>query len=529
MEFKEYVGVLRARRAAIVLSIVLFLLAALAVDFVRPDFHTAESRVLVRGSDEVDSLLGIAPGVAVQPDRDLQTHAELLRSPEIAAIVIEKLSLGITPAALTARVVAEPVGSTDILAVRAKDEDPRRAAAVANAFAEVYIANRVAEQRATLKQVKTALAAQREAAADRVAALDKQVRGGKSGAQSERDAAAATLTELDARIERIGTGETLDLAGARVVSSASPERTEKSGGLFGALLIGAALGFAVGVGAAFGAEHFDSRIRTAADVNGAGLNLLGALPAERPTRGSASLTMLREPSSPGSDAYRLVRRALTSGVRGSAERVVAVTSPAGAMNPPVVAANLALAIAQGGDRVTVIDCDLRRSPLQQLFGLQGSAGLSDALAGGRQLAEVSQRPVHQRLTVVAGGTVPAAPSELLGSPRMQQVVREAAANADWVVLSAPPLLETADAASVLEWSDRAVLVLRAKESRREQVTLAADLLGRIGVAGRTDAVLVGVSESGQGLESYLVGVNDDVTVPTGGTVESLRPGEALAR
>lgn len=529
MEFREYVGVIRARKATVLLAMALFMLAAFAVTVARPALYTAEARVLISQSDAVNSLLGIAPGV-YQPDRDMQTHAELARSPEVAAGVLEKLKLRTTPEALASRVVVEPVGGSDLLAVRAEDESPKRAAAIANGFAAGYVEQRAAQQAAELKAARDGFGKQRKALAERLGELDSQVSNGKAGATASRDSVAAALTELDAQIERLGAGGALDLAGTRVVTPASAARAGGGGALSTALLVGAAIGLVVGIGAAFTAEHFDTRLRTAADAGGFGLAVVGALPAERQGgRGSASLTMLREPSSPGSDAYRLLRRSLRAAGAPGRSQVIAVTAPVGPGNPPAVAANLALALAQAGDRVTLIDCDLRRSPLQAMFGLQASAGLADALTGARQLSEVMQHPVHQRLAVIAGGGMPSAPAEVLGSPRMQQIVREAAGLSDWVVLSTPPLLETADTAAVLEWAERLLLVLRVRETRGEQVERAVDLLGRLGVASETQAVVLGVPESGQGLESYLVGTDAVVGGRQGGTVEALRPGEALAR
>lgn len=530
MEFREYVRVLRARKATVLLSVVLFMLAALAVHVMRPTAYTAESRVLVSQADAVNALLGIAPAGLAQPDRDMATHAELVRSPEVAATVVERLSLRTTPAALASRVLAEPVGGSDLLAIRAQDSSPARAAAIANAFASVYVERRIAEQKAEIDTVKTGLAEQRKAVAARVAALDKQARSGKTSAIAERDSAAASLAEIDGQIERLGTGQALDLAGTRIVGTASEDRTAGGGGLTTALLVGAALGFVVGVGAAFTAEHFDTRILSAKQAGNLGLPVVGALPAERTGKGSASLTMLREPSSPGSDAYRLLRQSMRSRAVSSAPQVVAVTAPGGPGHPPTVAANLAIALAHAGDRVTLIDCDLRRSPLQAMFGLQGSAGLSDVLAGARQLSEVAQRPVHQRLVVVAGGGMPAASAELLGSPRMQQIVREAASFSDWVLLSLPPLLETADAVTVADWAERLLLVLRVRETRQEQAQRAIDLLGRMGSMASAEVVLLGVQDGGQGLEAYLVPAPQAAEEePVAGGMETLRPREAMAR
>ena len=523
MEFRDYVSVLRSRRATVIVVIMLFVAAAVVVGAVRPEVHTAESRLLIAPVNPAGALLGMQAGQPFQPERDMSTHAELVRSPAVAQVVIETLELRTSPSALLDGIEAEPIGSSDLLAIRVEAATSEHAAELANAFAVAYTDQRATSYRENLASVRESLDEQRKAAADRVADLGDE--------DAQLDAAVASLAAIDQQIEVLSTANALDMAGTRLAVPASAARATSGAGMGAGIVVGLSLGVFFGIGAAFTAEHFDTRVRSASDIVKAGMPVLGVVGSEKPTRGAQTVTMLRDPSSSAADAYRLLRRSLSpAGEDEGVPRVLLVSSPGRGEGIPSVAANVALALAQSGKRTTLIDCDFRHSHVQALLGMQGTTGLSDVLSGGRQLAEVMQRPVPL-LAAVSAGAMVQSPADALGSQRMKQVLGEALGGSDWVVLSLPPLLDHLDALAVMDAADRLLMVVKVKETRVDQVRRSVELLSRFAGTTIPEAVLWGAPERDTGLGDHRVMPTGHESAPksTPMAAEPLGVSEVLAQ
>ena len=140
-------------------------------------------------------------------------------------------------------------------------------------------------------------------------------------------------------------------------------------------------------------------------------------------------------------------------------RTIVVTSPRPGDGKSTIAANLAAAIAVGGQRVVLIDADLRRPTIAESLGLVEGVGLTDVLVGRLELDEALQRTAeHENLQVLAAGRIPPNPSELLGSRAMRTLVAKLA-ETSFVVLDAPPVLPVTDAAVVTANADGALVVI----------------------------------------------------------------------
>jgi Mrp family chromosome partitioning ATPase/capsular polysaccharide biosynthesis protein len=519
MEFREYVSVLRSRRSIIFVVLVLFTAAAVAAAAVRPATYTAEARLLVAPASPASALLGIQGMQSFQPDRDMSTHAELVRSPAVAEVVIERLGLKTTAPELLERIEVQPVGGSDLLAIRAEAPGPGRASSLANSFARAYADQREAEFQAAVGTARERLEQRQEATLDRLAEMGDDAAG--------REPAAATLAAIEQQLETLGAGDALGLAGARLAVPASADRATSGSGMRGGALIGLAMGLVVGVAAAFTAEHFDTRVRGASDVAKHGVPVIGGVLAERSSRGTVAL--LRDPASAAADSYRMLRRSLGLGAARDGEgNVLLVSSPVGPDASQSVAGNLAVALAQAGARVTLIDCDFRRSPLQSLFGLQNTSGLGEVLAGSRQLGEVVQRPIPA-LGVVTTGTAPQSPADALGSSRMRAVVREAAVWSDWLIVHAPPVLDHSDALALLDDVSRVLLVVRVQDTRVDEVGRAVALLDRFGAGVETQGVLWGVRRDAKDRDLFTSGSTVGTTSVAAVPAERLDTGEVLAQ
>ena len=160
-------------------------------------------------------------------------------------------------------------------------------------------------------------------------------------------------------------------------------------------------------------------------------------------------------------------------------RKIVVTSPLPGDGKSTIACNLALTLARSGEAVVLIDGDLRRPMVASNLGMPGGAGLSDVLAGRATVADVLQRTSHDtHLLVLAAGTIPPNPSEVLGSARMRQLLDDLAKHAT-LIIDAPPLLAVTDAAVLTQQADGALLVVGVGKTNYDFVEKALDAVRKV--------------------------------------------------
>jgi capsular exopolysaccharide synthesis family protein len=183
-----------------------------------------------------------------------------------------------------------------------------------------------------------------------------------------------------------------------------------------------------------------------------------------------------KPHSPVADQYRAIRARITH-EEGASLRTVMVTSPGAGEGKSITAANLALTMAQEFQRqVVLVDGDLRVPSVHKLFGLDGSPGLADLLAGEATLEEALVYLPDFRLTVLPAGRTPQFPTELLGSAAMRRAVDTLRARFDRVLLDLPAVMPLADVGTVAPLADGVVVVVRAGATQRPALDQALHVL-----------------------------------------------------
>ena len=166
-------------------------------------------------------------------------------------------------------------------------------------------------------------------------------------------------------------------------------------------------------------------------------------------------------------AYRSLRTNLLFSRMGQELKTVVVTSTAAAEGKTTVASNLGTTFAQQGVRVLVVDADLRKSRLHQVFGHDRGPGLSDVLISRVTPGQAIRKTEVDGLYVLPAGLVPPNPSELLGSPRMARFVEQARQAFELVIFDSPPLMAAGDAAILGAQCDGVVLVVRAGKTDQD--------------------------------------------------------------
>jgi len=263
-----------------------------------------------------------------------------------------------------------------------------------------------------------------------------------------------------------------------VVDEATPQMTPVSPRPKINLVLGLLVGLAVGIGLALLREILDTRVKGPEDLHRAtDATPLGIVVFD-PECKSRPLAAL-DHSSPRSEAFRTIRTNLQFVDVDNVPRLVVVTSAVPEEGKTTTACNLALAMAQSGLRVCLVEGDLRRPRVAEYFEIDGTVGLANVLAGQITLEEALVEWPRGPLHILPSGTVPPNPSEMLGSKQMLTTLADLRKYFDAVIIDAAPLLLVSDAAILSSAADGAIIVVRHGKTTREQLDHAIQSLAQV--------------------------------------------------
>ena len=253
------------------------------------------------------------------------------------------------------------------------------------------------------------------------------------------------------------------------------------------------LGLTTGVSLAFLLEGIDNTVRTPEQAQAiSGLPSLGIIPdgsklsIESSARRRLSLTSSREaielvtqsrPQSQMAEAYRALRTALLLSSVGAAPKVVVVTSALPSEGKTTTSINTAIVLAQKGNRVLLVDADLRRPSIHKTLGMGPRTGLSSVLTGSANVQQTIVRSaLLPSLFILPAGPPPPNPAELLSSGNMKKVLDELREQYDHIVVDTPPTLSVTDPVILSTRADAVVLVIRSGQTTRQALRRARDIL-----------------------------------------------------
>ncbi|WP_119071166.1 tyrosine-protein kinase [Aggregatilinea lenta] len=489
----------------------------------------------------------------IQTGVDLaQTYAVLATTYDVLDATVNAGEFPITPAELKDALGTRVIADTSLLELTITYTDPVLAADMANELAQQLILNspsnltpeqqqqldlatteiqrlnqELEQARLQLRDIDANLAIETDPA--EIDRLTEQ-RNTLTGQINEKSATIAdfssTITTLQRRTNSLDIVERARIptapTGASIVSTT---------------LLGAMVGIALAGGIALLIEYLDDTVKTSEEaVQMLELPVLGAITRFGKPRDTYRQRLItqHEPGSHVSEQYRSLRTNLmfASNGHGPKEKdVLVVTSPGPSEGKSVTAANLAVAMAMAGWRILLVDADLRRPRVHDLFGLDNSCGLSTLLSAepsGMHMNGSSPDPDPDLLSclqdtdipglrVITSGYIPLNPTEVLGSAVMKRWVQEfrSSANIDVVLFDTPPALVVADSSVLCSAVDASVvLVIEAGQSRRGAVLRARDQFVQLGIDIR-GIILNAVSPKDQGSYGYGYGYYyyDDGKVP----------------
>ena len=188
--------------------------------------------------------------------------------------------------------------------------------------------------------------------------------------------------------------------------------------------------------------------------------------------------MEKAPKSIDAEAYRSLRSNIEYSSFDDEYRVIVVTSSVPGEGKSTTAGNLAIALAQSGNSVLLVDCDMRKPSIHKKFKISNAAGTAELLLRKKLFEEVANK-YNENLTIITAGKIPPNPSEMLASRAMTAFIEETKKEFKYIILDTPPLQAVTDAQVLSTKADGVLLVVRAGSTKREMVLNSVDLIKKV--------------------------------------------------
>jgi len=492
MELRQYLVLLRKWAWLLVIGAMLAGGAAYYMSQSQPKVYQATATLLI--NQQADSTGAVTYSDLMTSQTLMKTYAEMIRTRPVLDEVQRRLGDGGSLGGISVQMVRD----TQLMRVSVTHSDPVMAQKVVNLVCEVF-----AEQVTNLQLGQAGEA--HKAIQDQLAAVQTDI--GKTTAQIEAVRSAqdgrtdqqknAEISALQSILSQyqysysnlLRTEQEMALNEARVANSVRvAEPAQDPGYLLPSkaaqnTLLAAMVGLMLAAGIAFLIEYLDDSVKSVEAVEAeTGLTTLCFIARIPHKKEGDALVVARHPRSPLSEAYRTLRTNLQfAGIEKRLSPLL-VTSANPSEGKTTTLANLGIAMAQAGRRVVMVDADLRRPSLHQLFGLPNKVGLTNLLVeDGIGNEESIQKTAIPNLWLIPSGPLPPNPSELLSSKRFGIVLSKLGERADIVLLDSPPLLAVADPAILANQAGSTLLVISWGKTRTSALKRAVQTLRSAGV------------------------------------------------
>jgi capsular exopolysaccharide synthesis family protein len=418
MELRAYLRIVRKRAWLIAIAAVLCTAAALAISLATIPVYEGTAKLLVVAKSDPAGGISSAYEGALLSQQLVKSFAQILESRATAEAALRLDPLPLTARQLQQRVHAEPVIDTLLIDLRVEDTDPAVAKRITNSVARAFI-----------ETVPT-------------------LQGGSRLRVSLVEPALAPTEPVRPRTK-------LNTA------------------------LGLVLGLFLGTGLALLRDSLDRSVKTPEELEAAaGAPVVGTIPPFKANR--QAIPVSAAPRTAAAEAFRKLRTNFAFlGVNRESVCCV-VTSPSAGDGKSTVAANLAIALAHAGQRVALVDADLRKPTLHQLFNLQQRVGTTTVLLGRADPHDAMQHLGSEFPAVLTSGELPPNPSELLGSHPMQELLANLRKGFDVVLVDCAPLLPVTDPMAVARLAEGILLVTRSGQTTRDQIQAATAACAKAG-------------------------------------------------
>ncbi|GHG55687.1 chromosome partitioning protein [Flavimobilis marinus] len=421
MELQDYVAILRKRWVSILLITLACVGAAVGATMLMTPTYEARAQVYVSvrtGGTTSDLVQG-----SNFTQNQVKSYTDLVTSPRVLQPVIDEFSLPVTSDELAESVSASSPLGTALINISVSDPDARAASDIANAVAD------------------------------------------------------SLATEVTALEKPVGEVSPVQVSTTR---GATPPEDPASPSLKLNLALGLLVGLAAGLGYAVLRHVLDTKVRTDADIaQVTDASVIGTIAYDNDAP-EHPLIVQTDPHSLRAEAFRRLRTNLQFLDVEDRSNVTVITSSVPGEGKTTTSINLAATVADAGQRVLLIDADMRRPSVAKYMGIEGHVGLTTVLIGRATMEDVVQPFGAGSLDVLAAGQTPPNPSELLGSGAMGELLERASAAYDVVIIDTPPLLPVTDATILARRTGGAIVVVGAERIQRAQL---AESLSSLETAG----------------------------------------------
>lgn len=482
MELKERLRAIRAHKWLVILIVLGVTVSAIVVGAVQTPLYQAEAGVLLTETNAGAALIGSSLPDESNQAGFVQTQVELIGSGPVVAQAIGELGLKTTPGDLMSRVTVSRAGQTNFVTIDARDGNAERAAQIANALAYAYVAWSRDVTRASIKAAADEVQRRLAEVQQRIVSIENSATLSGGDKEARLTTARDMSATLASKLENLSIAEQLETGSGVAVPAATGGAVRVSANAVRSGALGLAVGLVCALGAVLVAEYFDNTIRSSDEVEEIyGAPVLAHISAEQFKKDEPrQLSVIAHPTSPAAESYRVLRSSLDFINSEQDIRTLVVASARAGEGKSTVAANLAAVLSLAGKNVALVMCDFRGSNAKRFFDVDETVGLSDILTTTGQVSGLQQPAGLEYLRVLAAGRMPANPSELLGSTRMQELVASLRASVDWIILDTPPLLTAADASAAIRWADGVLVVTRTSVSTREAAEEGRGQLQNVG-------------------------------------------------
>ncbi len=490
LQFERYLQLVNRRKFVLLIPLVLAVAGAALLSYLTTPVYiaTATARVDIAAAG-VDTTDPNAAG------RFLNTYSAIIKTTPFLDRVVQDLKLDVDPGSLADSVDTNPIADTELMEVTAKSGDPQKAAAIANDLTNLLKDPKVMSETITnstpaLQQQVDTTQTQLQAAQDKLANLQAQG-ASDSEIKSQQSVVDAWQSTFQAVLDKLSTAQAQQGQAAlafSVIEPAEPPSAPSSPRWKFNLAAGVLAGLVAGVALSLVLEYVDPTLRGVRDLEGVTrLPVLASIPFG---------IRWKYPPPPVSPDYRLLATKLQTSMQDGARHSFLFTSARSDEGNTTVATYSAMAMAQAGLRVLLVDANLNRPDLHKLFNVPLSPGLYNFISvnGARPtkpLGEAAPEAIQEspvpRLSVLTAGTKMSDPSELLASAEMRQFLDYLEKQYDAVVIDGPSMSTSAGSAVIAPVVDGVVLVAAegqassksVEETLGELTSLGAHSLGLV--------------------------------------------------
>ena len=308
---------------------------------------------------------------------------------------------------------------------------------------------------------------------------------------------------LDEKFNEANITERSNFGYIEIIERASVPATPASPKFLINLAIGIVVGLGLGLAVVFIKETVDVRIQTPEELKRQGFNPLAAIlnmddeiqrlsgrarPSSTGKQLDPHLITHSYPFSSVAESYRQLRTNLQFAKAGNSFKTLLMTSPTPSEGKSTTISNLAIAFAQTGKKVLLVDADLRRPAIDTTFKLKKGEGLSELLTGKAKTAAVVRKTDIENLSIITSGAIPASPAEILGSDRMREFIEEVKKDYDIILFDSSPVLAVTDPSVLSTQTEGSIIVVSAGKTRVQELEQTTELLE--GVGGKVIGVVI---------------------------------------